>query len=269
MADSSMQRERYARQLSLPEIGEQGQQKLSAAKVLVVGLGGLGSPASLYLVAAGVGTVGLLDKDVLDLSNLQRQIVHSTSDVGRPKVLSARDRLSALNPHVKLRVHQLALSAGNACDIIREYDFVVDATDNFDAKFLVADSCHALSVPYSHAGILRSSGQTMTVMPGRTACYRCVFETPPPDDGKPAGPLGAVPGVIGAIQATEAIKYVTGAGSLLTDRLLIYDGLAMTVRIVKARRAPDCPLCGTRRRGRARDVKGGAKSKRGKQDEVL
>jgi len=241
---SVSQSERYARHLMLPEIGMDGQLRLSSARVLVVGIGGLGSPAAFYLVAAGVGTVGLVDSDVVDLSNLQRQILHATADVGKSKVESAAHKLRALNPEVTVRTHPARLDPDNAAALLEAYEVVLDATDNFDAKFLIADACHAAGKPYVHAGILRFQGQAMTVIPGKTACYRCVFEGVPPPVGAVAGPIGGVPGVIGAIQATEAIKLLLQMGELLTDRLLTWDALTMRFREVRVRRNPDCPLCG-------------------------
>jgi molybdopterin/thiamine biosynthesis adenylyltransferase len=240
------ERDRYARHLTLPEIGKQGQARLRAGSVLVIGAGGLGSPAALYLAAAGVGTLGLMDADVVDTSNLQRQLLHATSDVGRLKVDSAAEKLRALNPHVRLRTYAERFSEANAERILSEYTFVVDATDNFQSKFFIADACHRSRKIYSHAGILRFSGQTMTVIPHETTCYRCVFISPPEESGgvRPQGPLGVVPGVIGAIQATEAIKYLLGIGTLLTNTVLVYDALELTFRRVPVRRNPDCPLCG-------------------------
>ena len=244
MALSVTQSERYARHLMLPEIGMDGQLRLSSARVLVVGIGGLGSPAAFYLVAAGVGTVGLMDPDVVDLSNLQRQILHATADVGQSKVVSGAEKLRALNPEVTIRTHAVRLDPANAADLLAPYDAILDATDNFEAKFLIADACHKAGKPYVHAGILRFQGQVMTVIPGQTACYRCLFGGAPPSVGRPAGPMGAVPGVIGAIQATEAIKLLLRIGEPLTDRLLTWDALTMRFREIPVRRNPDCPLCG-------------------------
>jgi adenylyltransferase/sulfurtransferase len=235
---------RYARHLALPEIGADGQRRLAGGSVLVVGCGGLGSPAALYLAAAGVGTIGLVDSDTVDVTNLQRQILHSTADIGRPKVVSAAEKLRALNPGPVIVSHAERLTDRTARDLMAPYGFVIDATDNFSSKFLIADACHANGKPYSHAGILRFTGQTMTVIPGRTACYRCVFESAPPDPYPPAGPLGAVPGVIGAIQAAEAIKFIAGFGELLTDRMFVFDALALRARTVQVKRNPRCPLCG-------------------------
>lgn len=238
--------QRFARQLALPEVGVAGQGRLAEARVLIVGLGGLGSPAAFYLAAAGVGTLGLMDADVVDLSNLQRQILHTTADVGRPKVQSAADRLRALHPQTRLLLYPERLTADNAATVLHGFSIVIDATDSVAAKFLIADACHALRRPYVHGGVERFYGQAMTVIPGTTACYRCVFRTPPPgpDAGPPQGPLGVVPGVIGIIQAAEAIKHVLGIGQPLTNRLLTFDALAMTARCVPVRRSPDCPLCG-------------------------
>ena len=240
--------ERYARQLALPEIGPEGQRRLAAGRVLVVGAGGLGSPAAFYLAAAGVGTLGILDGDCVEASNLQRQILHATADLGRPKALSAADTLRALNPQVAIQPVVARLTQANGPALLAGFDFVIDATDNFDTKFLIADLCHAAGIPYSHAGIARFHGQTFTVLPGRSACYRCVFEAPPQTPpGPPQGPLGAVPGVIGSVQATEAIKFLLGGGTLLTDRIFVYDAWCLAARCVRVARRSDCPLCGTRR----------------------
>lgn len=238
------QSRRYARQLALPEIGVAGQKRLLAGRVLLIGVGGLGSPAGYYLAAAGVGVLGIVDGDVLELSNLQRQIAHTTADLGRAKVESAARTFAALNPDVRIDAHNLRLTAANAPALFKEYDFVVDATDNFESKFLIAGICHRVGKPYSHAGILKFAGQTLTVIPGKTACLRCVFdELPPANREPPRGPLGVVPGVIGTIQATEAIKYLLGIGELLTNRLLIYDALRLEFRTVRINRNPACPLC--------------------------
>jgi molybdopterin/thiamine biosynthesis adenylyltransferase len=244
---SESQRDRYSRQTALPEIGAEGQERLLGSRVLVVGAGGLGSPAAAYLAAAGVGMLGIADDDIVALSNLQRQILHGTADVGLPKAESAAATIAALNPDVTVRTHPVRLTASDGGRLVADYEFVIDATDNFESKFAIADVCHAARVRYSHAGISRFMGQTMTVIPGLTACYRCVFDAPPEpreSDLHPEGPLGPVPGVIGAIQATEAIKSLLGAGDLLTDRLLIYDALAMAFRMVAVKRSPSCPLCG-------------------------
>jgi len=240
---NAQQQERYARHLALPEIGEAGQEKLGKSRVLIIGTGGLGSPAAYYLAAAGIGTLGLMDSDVVELSNLQRQLLHFTPDVGRPKTESAGEKLRALNPDIHILAYPSRLTSENAPDILRDWDFIIDATDNFPSKILIADACHAAKKPYSHAGILRFFGQTMTVIPGKTACYRCVFDSPPEDPKTPQGPLGAVPGVIGAIQATEAIKYMLQLGDLLFNRLLTFDALKMKFREVPVKRNPDCRLC--------------------------
>lgn len=240
--------ERYSRHIILSEVGGKGQQKLLESKVLLVGAGGLGSPAGLYLAAAGVGTIGIIDGDVVDLSNLQRQIAHATPDLDRPKTESAAAKFKAINPNVTIRTYQELLTAANALNIINDYDFIIDGTDNFPAKFLVADACHFAEKPYSHAGILRFQGQAVTVLPKQSTCYRCVFNTPPPVGAVPscsqAGVLGVLAGVIGTVQATEAIKYLLGIGELLTDRLLTYDALKMSFRSVPLRRNKACPLCG-------------------------
>ena len=239
------QRERYARHLVLPEIGEAGQKTLLRSKVLVIGAGGLGSPATFYLAAAGVGTIGSMDGDTVDLSNLQRQILHTTASLGANKTASAQERLEALDPSIRIEPYPFRLSANNAPEILARYDFIIDATDNFDSKFLIARACHESKKPYSHAGIRNFHGQTMTVIPGQTACYRCIFhENGAPKNAIPQGPLGALPGIIGSIQAIEAIKYLLGIGTLLTDALLTFDALAMSFRKVAVRRDPGCALCG-------------------------
>jgi len=242
------QAQRYARNLRLEEVGREGQEKLLGSRVLLVGVGGLGSPAGFYLAAAGVGVVGVVDGDVVEVSNLQRQIAHCTADLGRAKPDSARETYQALNPDVEVRTHGERLTGANALRILSDYDFVIDATDSFPSKFLVADACHFARKPYSHAGVLRFQGQTMTVIPGRTTCYRCVFEGPPPAGAAPtcaqAGVLGTVAGLLGVIQATEAIKYVLGVGEFLTDRLLTVDALSMGFRVISVRKNPRCPLCG-------------------------
>lgn len=242
------QLERYSRHIILKDVGVEGQSKIMEARVLIIGAGGLGSPAALYLAAAGIGTIGLVDSDVVDLSNLQRQVIHFTSDVDKPKVDSARDKINALNPDVKVKTyHEMALAA-NIRDIIREYDFVIDGTDNFAAKFLINDACVMEQVPFSHGGILRFMGQTMTVVPGESACYRCVFNAPPPAGSVPtcseAGVLGAVAGILGTIQATETLKFVTGSGKLLTGSLLFFDALDMEFKKVGVKKNPDCAICG-------------------------
>lgn len=245
MSLNGEQKQRYARHLALPEIGEAGQQKLLRSKVLVIGAGGLGSPVAFYLVAAGVGTIGLMDGDTVDLSNLQRQILHTTASVGTNKTESARTRLEALDPSIRIEPYAFRLSTENAPEMLAPYDFVIDATDNFDSKFLIARACHKAAKPYSHAGIRNFHGQTMTVLPGESACYHCVFhEDGAPIGGTPQGPIGALPGVIGSIQAIEAIKYLLGIGTLLTNALLTFDALTMSFRKVKVRRDAGCGVCG-------------------------
>ena len=201
MKFTAAQLSRYARQFSLTEIGEAGQEKLSRGRVLIVGIGGLGSPAAYYLAAAGIATIGLIDPDVVELSNLQRQILHFTADLGHPKTSSASEKLNMLNPDVRILTYPKRLTCENAPAILRDFDFVIDATDNFPSRIMIATACHAAKKPYSHAGISEFFGQTMTVIPGRTACYGCVFESPPEDPKIPQGPLGAVPGVITALNA--------------------------------------------------------------------
>jgi molybdopterin/thiamine biosynthesis adenylyltransferase len=248
MSLTEQQIERYSRNIILREIGGAGQEKLLASRVLIVGAGGLGAPAALYLAAAGVGTLGLLDGDEVDLTNLQRQIIHHTRDVGRRKVASAEEKMKAINPDVTVRTYDVWARADNIRGIVREYDFVIDGVDNFSAKFLINDACYFEHVPFSHAGILQFEGQLLTVLPGRTACYRCVFRSPPPPGAVPscsqAGVLGVLPGVIGSLQATEAIKHLLGIGDLLTDTLLTYCALTTDFRKVRVQRSPDCPLCG-------------------------
>jgi molybdopterin/thiamine biosynthesis adenylyltransferase len=240
--------ERYSRHIMLKEVGGNGQKKLLNGRVLVIGAGGLGSPIALYLAAAGVGTIGIADADTVDLSNLQRQIAHHTVDIGVPKVESAKAKMVAMNPDVTVNTYQTWVSAANIAGIIGDYDFVIDGTDNFAAKFLINDACVMAGKPYSHGGILQFDGQTMTVQPGESACYRCIFPTPPPKDAIPtcsrAGVIGVLPGVLGTIQATEAIKYLLGQGDLLTGRLLTYNALRMKFREVPVRKNPTCPVCG-------------------------
>jgi adenylyltransferase/sulfurtransferase len=241
--------ERYSRQILVPDIGGRGQIRLRQARVVVIGAGGLGSPAAYYLAAAGIGTLGLIDADDVELSNLQRQILHRTKDIGRKKVDSAQARLTELNPGVTVNIYPLRLAPGNAAEILNGYDFILDGSDNFDTKFLVNDIAVRLEIPFSHAGIVRLQGQTMTVIPKRSACYRCFFSDPPAAEEllscQQAGILGAVAGTIGSIQATEAIKYLTGfEEGLLIDRLLTYDAKAMRFHEVAITRNPRCAACG-------------------------
>ncbi|OHB68195.1 MAG: adenylyltransferase [Planctomycetes bacterium RBG_13_62_9] len=240
--------QRYSRNIILEQIGGKGQEKLLASKVLIVGAGGLGAPAALYLAAAGLGTIGLVDGDQVDITNLQRQIIHHTADIGKRKVASAKAKIEAINPDVAVRTHDIWARADNFRDVVRQYDFVVDCADNFPAKFLINDACFFERIAFSHAGILQFEGQLLTVIPGRTACYRCVFPGPPSAGSVSpcgqAGVLGVLPGVIGSLQATEAIKYLLGIGDLLTDSLLTYCALTMDFRKVHVQRSADCPLCG-------------------------
>lgn len=239
--------QRYSRHILLKEVGVEGQERIGRGSVLVVGAGGLGAPVLLYLAAAGVGQLGVVDGDIVDLSNLQRQIIHATPDVGHPKTLSAKEKIAAINPHVEVVEHRDFMDSANAIDIIRDYDFVVDATDNFAVKFLINDACVMLGKPFSHGGILRFEGQTFTHVPG-SACYRCLFKEPPPADQVPtcsqAGVLGAVVGIIGTIQATEALKYLAQCGTLLTDQLLTLNALTMDFHKVRIHRDAHCAVCG-------------------------
>ncbi len=248
MALTEQQIERYSRHIILDSFGGQGQEKLLSSKVLIIGAGGLGSPAALYLAAAGVGTIGIVDSDKVDLTNLQRQIIHNTADVGTEKVKSAENKIRALNPDVTVKTYNQFVKADNIRPLIRQYDFVIDGTDNFGAKFLINDACYFEKIPFSHAGILKFYGQLITIIPGQTTCYRCIFNTPPPLNVVPscsmAGVLGVLPAVIGSLQATEAIKYLLGLGKLLTSALLTYDALEMDFRTVELDRNPDCLLCG-------------------------
>ncbi|MCL6648738.1 MAG: molybdopterin-synthase adenylyltransferase MoeB [Chloroflexi bacterium] len=239
--------QRYSRHLILPEIGGARQKKLLRARVLLVGAGGLGSPAALYLAAAGVGTLGLIDFDLVDMSNLQRQILHRTSTVGRPKVESGKQTLTDLNPDVTVITHQVPLNAENALEIIPQYDIVVNGCDNFPTRYLVNDACYLLKKPLVDGSIFRFEGQATVYLPGK-GCYRCVFPAPPPAGAVPscaeAGVLGVLPGIIGVIQAIETIKLILGLGEPLVNRLLLFDALEMSFRQVRLRRNPNCPLCG-------------------------
>lgn len=240
---------RYQRQLILPEIRGRGQKKLLAARVLIVGAGGLGCPAAQYLAAAGIGHLSLIDADTVDRSNLQRQILFRDADQGRPKVEAARETLLKFNPGLSIAALRDRFQLGNAAELVRDHDFVIDACDNFSAKFLINDSCFFEKTAFSHAGAVAFGGQTLTVLPGRSTCYRCIFYEPPPPGAvsncSEVGILGSVTGIIGAIQATECIKYLLGQSGLLSDRLLTFDSLAMTFRAIRIDRNPDCPLCGT------------------------
>ena len=241
---------RYGRHLLLPEVGIDGQRKLKAARVLIVGAGGLGSPAALYLAAAGVGTIGLVDFDLVEVTNLQRQLLHGTRDVGRPKVDSARDRLSDTNPNVRLELHPVRLTAANALTIIGQYDLVLDGTDNFATRYLVNDACVLLGKPNVYGSIFRFDGQASVFATADGPCYRCLYPEPPPPGLVPScaegGVLGVLPGLVGTIQATEAVKLILGIGKPLVGRLLLVDALDAQFRAVTVRRDSACPACGTR-----------------------
>ena len=249
MAMTDEQIERYSRHIILKEVGAKGQKKLLNASVLIIGAGGLGAPAAMYLAAAGVGKIGIVDADEVDLSNLQRQIIHSTADIGKPKVKSAKETMNAMNPDVEVVTYHKFVDSTNIRDLIKEYDFVIDGTDNFPAKFLINDACVKEKKPFSHAGIIRFKGQLMTYVPGQGPCYRCVFKNPPPKDAVPtckqAGVIGAMGGVIGSLQAMEAIKYIVGVGNLLTGHLLTYDAVNQDFRKIKLPGdTSKCPVCG-------------------------
>ena len=239
---------RYSRHLLLPEVALRGQKKLKAASVLIVGTGGLGSPVALYLAAAGIGRIGLVDFDVVDFSNLQRQIIHGTDDVGQPKLHSARRRILEINPNVEVILYETALDSSNALEIIGEYDVVIDGTDNFPTRYLTNDACVLLNKPNVYGSIFRFDGQASVFYAKEGPCYRCLFPEPPPPGMVPScaegGVLGVLPGVIGTIQATEAIKLILGEGKPLIGRLLLYDALGMSFYEVKLRKNPSCPVCG-------------------------
>ena len=248
MAFTNEQLERYSRHIILQEVGVKGQKKLLNASVLIIGAGGLGAPAALYLAAAGVGTIGIVDADEVDLSNLQRQVIHTTNDVGKAKVKSAAETMEAINPDVTVKTYRTFVDSSNIMDLIKDYDFIIDGTDNFPAKFLIYDACVMAEKPFSHAGIIRFKGQLMTYVPGEGPCYRCVFKNPPPKDAVPtckqAGVIGAMGGVIGSLQAMEAIKYIIGKGDLLTGKLLTYDALKMEFHTIKLPKDDHCAVCG-------------------------
>jgi sulfur-carrier protein adenylyltransferase/sulfurtransferase len=239
---------RYSRHLIMPEVTLEGQKRLKTARVLLIGAGGLGSPLALYLAAAGVGRIGLVDFDVVDFSNLQRQVLHGTPDVGRPKLHSARDRLRSVNPEVTLDLFETSLSSANAIQILEPYDIIIDGTDNFPTRYLVNDACVLLDKPNVYGSIFRFEGQASVFYPPHGPCYRCLYPEPPAPGEVPScaegGVLGILPGVIGCIQATEAIKLILGRGQPLVGRLLLYDALGMSFREFKVRRDPKCPLCG-------------------------
>ena len=249
MALSNDEVKRYSRHLIMPEVGVEGQEKLKKGSVLCIGAGGLGSPAALYLAAAGVGTIGIVDFDVVDYSNLQRQVIHSTSDVGRSKLASAKDRLLGLNPHIKIDTYETALSSKNALELFRPYDVILDGTDNFPTRYLVNDACVILGKPNAYGSIFRFEGQASVFATKSGPCYRCLYPEPPPPGLVPScaegGVLGVLPGIIGTIQATEAVKLIMGIGEPLIGRFLIYDALRMKFRELKLKKDPDCPVCGT------------------------
>ena len=239
---------RYSRHLIMPEVGMEGQLKLKAAKVLLVGTGGLGAPMALYLTAAGVGTIGLVDFDVVDYTNLQRQVIHGTSDVGRPKIDSAIDSMREINPFVNVIRHEVALTSENAMDLVKDYDLVADGTDNFPTRYLVNDVCVLLNKPNVYGSIFRFEGQATIFAAEGGPCYRCLYPEPPPPGLVPScaegGVLGILPGVIGLIQATEVVKLILGKGETLVGRLMLYDALNMKVRELKLRKSAECPICG-------------------------
>lgn len=238
---------RYSRHILLEGFGQEGQEKLLRSKVLLIGAGGLGSPNALYLAAAGVGTIGIADADVVSLSNLQRQVIHFTEDVNRPKVESAADKMQRINPDVKVVTHECFITEDNALDILAPYDFIIDCTDSFASKYLVNDACVMLGKPFCAGGVVRYGAQVMTHVPG-SACYRCIFPEPPAENEvetcSTVGVLGSVVGIMGSIQATEAIKYLSGVGELLTDKLLVVDALTMDFQYLEFSPNRECALCG-------------------------
>jgi molybdopterin/thiamine biosynthesis adenylyltransferase/rhodanese-related sulfurtransferase/molybdopterin converting factor small subunit len=239
---------RYSRHLIMPEVGMTGQRKLKAASVLMIGTGGLGAPLGMYLAAAGVGRLGLVDFDVVDASNLQRQIIHGTKDVGRPKIASARDRIEDINPHVEIETHETRLTSANAMSLFVNYDVIVDGTDNFPTRYLVNDACVLTGKPNVYGSIFRFEGQASVFWAARGPCYRCLYPEPPPPGLVPScaegGVLGVLPGIIGTIQATETIKIILGAPDIMVNRLLLFDAWRMRFRELKLRKNPDCPVCG-------------------------
>jgi molybdopterin/thiamine biosynthesis adenylyltransferase/rhodanese-related sulfurtransferase len=240
---------RYSRHLIMPEVGMDGQRKIKAGSVLCIGAGGLGSPAAMYLAAAGVGRIGIVDFDVVDYSNLQRQLLHTTPDVGMSKLQSAKNKLNALNPHVQVDTYEEALSSDNAMRLFKGYDVILDGTDNFPTRYLVNDACVLMGIPNAYGSIFRFEGQASVFATKDGPCYRCLYPEPPPPGLVPScaegGVLGVLPGIIGVIQATESIKLLTGIGNPLIGRFLIYDALNMKFRELKLRKDPDCPVCGT------------------------
>ncbi len=248
---------RYGRHLIMPEVGMEGQKRLKAARILLIGTGGLGAPLGMYLAAAGVGTLGLVDFDVVDYSNLQRQIIHGTKDVGRPKLESARDRINDINPFVNVELHPGVFDKGNAAEIIRNYDIVIDGTDNFATRYLVNDACVLLGKPNCYGSIFRFEGQASVFWAEHGPCYRCLYPEPPPPGMVPScaegGVLGVLPGIIGCIQATEGVKLITGIGEPMIGRLMLFDALKMKFRELRLRKDPECPVCGENPRIRSID----------------
>lgn len=240
--------ERYSRQIILPEVGGVGQRKIMQAKVLLIGCGGLGSPCAYYLAGAGVGKIGLVDSDLVELNNLQRQVIHFTKDVGKQKTISAQEKLQALNPDIEVVTYPVRLSSENILDIIKDYDIIVDGSDNFPTRYLVNDACVMSHKPFCHAGVLRFDGQATTIIPHQGPCYRCLFPEPPPPGMMPscqqAGILGAVAGILGVIQTIEVLKYILGEGELLDGKLLIFNALEMNFRKVNIKKDPHCSVCG-------------------------
>ena len=239
---------RYSRHLILPEVGIEGQKKLKAASILIIGAGGLGSPVGLYLSAAGVGRLGIVDFDIVDETNLQRQIIHSTKDVGRSKLVSAKERIEEINPNVKVETYETRLTSGNVFDIISKYDLIVDGTDNFPTRYLINDACVLLDKPYVYGSIFRFEGQVTVFDPKKGPCYRCLYPAPPPPGLVPScaegGVLGILPGIIGSLQTLEAIKLIIGKGDPLIGRLLLFDALKLKFRELNFHKNPDCPICG-------------------------
>ncbi len=248
MSFTEDQIKRYSRHIILPEVGGKGQKKLLSSRVLLIGAGGLGSPAAYYLAAAGIGTIGIVDFDIVDISNLQRQILHSTNDIGKPKVESAKETLTALNPDIKVISYKEKLTSENIFGIIKDYDVIVDGCDNFPTRYLVNDACVLSGKVNIHGSIFRFEGQATVFDPKNGPCYRCLYPEPPPPGMVPscqeAGVLGVLPGIIGTIQAVETIKILLGIGKTLTGRLLIFDALKMSFRELKLKKNPQCPLCG-------------------------
>ncbi len=242
------QKERYSRHIVMPEVGEEGQKKINKARVILVGAGGLGSPAGYYLAAAGVGRIGIIDHDVVELSNLQRQILHNTERLGKPKVESARQTLESLNPEVSVITYQERLTAENACKLFKDYDIVIDCSDNYDTRYISNETCIHTGKPLIYGAVFRFEGQAMTIIPDAGPCYQCLYPAPPPPgivlSPREAGLFGVLPGLIGPIQATEALKLILGRGELLTGRLLSYNALTMEFAKLKVQKDPHCPACG-------------------------